>query len=568
MKLYAWFLLVGAMWVGVHLCTLTISFGGANADVTGIRRSLHTADSILTETTTMTETQDNKQAAALKKNIQALLTSNTTTTTSACNLLGVFQQISAALTTTISNTVNINATTKAEEAARRRVKVKERMTQRDKQRDASEKQEHQEGHAIGESMNFTPRDFSHLPPLVPDRSLQDAPPRIQLPDMTTEKGGVIFFWHIPKTGGHTIRHNFGLGRVQKSAKDVLLGELQPHMREQLLNYHNTSSTQDTTTLFLSKVRFIMANYLDVFLNKAVSKINKYLSSNGTAAPSNTGHNNSTHTKKNMTFPSSNQGRILMVEVHGMDNYHANELEPYLHAWRQRSKESGVPFFAFTLLREAISEQVSFFNFYYLHPGDTRFCNNSITTSTRCEKNHQKRIRDQHKKKTSSGITVFVKPTAKNNSLSTLNKGIDLEDAMIQSVYENPQCLFLARGERTFGDDAAELRQHLGRDECHKTYQSLRRTMDWIGRTETLSNETLPLLTTMMFGSPDVGRQFPKSNISPQTEEFLHLSKLQPKSRSALEAMTAWDQQMYRQTLRDYAMDQWINYNHALGIEAI
>jgi len=64
----------------------------------------------------------------------------------------------------------------------------------------------------------------------------------------------------------------------------------------------------------------------------------------------------------------------LVEVHGMDNFHAHELEPYLQAFRQQSKETGVPFFAFTLLRNALAEQVSFFNYYFLHPGDVRFCN--------------------------------------------------------------------------------------------------------------------------------------------------------------------------------------------------
>lgn len=254
----------------------------------------------------------------------------------------------------------------------------------------------------------------------------------------------------------------------------------------------------------------------------------------------------------------------MVEVHGMDNYHADELEPYLHAWRQRSKETGVPFFAFTLLREAIAEQVSFFNFYYLHPGDTRFCNNSITTSTRCERGYQRRIKEKYKIKDASdnnaGISVFVTPSAKNTSLSSINKGIDLEDAMVNSVYENPQCLFLARGERTFGNDAVDLRKDLGRDECRQTFQCLRRTMDWIGRTENLSNETLPMLTTMMFGTPEVGRQFPKSNISPKTNDFVRLSQLKPRTRKALEAMSVWDHEMYQQTVRDYSVDLWVNYN--------
>ena len=159
------------------------------------------------------------------------------------------------------------------------------------------------------------------------------------------------------------------------------------------------------------------------------------------------------------------------------------------------------------------------------------------------------------------VSTSVHPKEPTNRLySTSNEGIDLEDAMVKSVYSNPQCLFLARGERAFGDDKAHLRKNLDQAECLRTYQSLRRTMDWIGRTETLSNETLPLLTTMMFKSPEVGRNLPTSNASPRTDGFVHLAKLQAETRTALEAMSAWDQELYRRTRHDYTMDQWVNFN--------
>ena len=93
---------------------------------------------------------------------------------------------------------------------------------------------------------------------------------VPLPDMTTNRGGVIVFWHVPKTGGQTIRHNFGLimGHVQQSSiRQKLLNEIQPHVRRQQL-FMNSS----TTTILKKKVQFLWANYLDIFLYQAIGRI--------------------------------------------------------------------------------------------------------------------------------------------------------------------------------------------------------------------------------------------------------------------------------------------------------
>jgi hypothetical protein len=136
----------------------------------------------------------------------------------------------------------------------------------------------------------------------------------------------------------------------------------------------------------------------------------------------------------------------------------------------------------------------------------------------------------------------------------------MEKVMLQVAYNNPQCLFLARGERTFGDnyEAKRLRDmEMRRTECQAVYMSLQRTMDWIGRTDKLSNETLPLLTHIMFQQPHLGKRLPKANVSP-TSGFVKLSQIQLNTRKELERLSQFDQEIYHRVMDDYSLDQWDN----------
>jgi len=267
------------------------------------------------------------------------------------------------------------------------------------------------------------------------------------------------------------------------------------------------------------------------------------------------------------------------------------LEPYLHYWREEAKKSGVPYFAFTLLREAISLQISFFNYYYIHPADPRFCRNPLKPNVKCgvnSKAKQKqarleraklrgqllRLREQIKREgdqvPESVKTQFQEMEREFRTGQAKNhaQGIpdvsheELEKAMLEVAYQNPQCLFLARGERTFGDEgeAPELRDRvpLTRKDCQETYMSLQRTMDWIGRTDTLDTETLPLLTHIMFGKPNLGKQVPKVNVSPTQGGYVKRSKITDATQKTLERVSQLDQELYHRAMQDYTLDQFVN----------
>lgn len=477
---------------------------------------------------------------------------------------------------------------------------------------------------------------------VSDYHQYDEENRIVLPNMVGPQGGVVFFLHIPKTGGQTIRQLSRGFRMHLQRKNAKGGNMRKQRRGPGFRHFNkqrrrrlgevmaepsngeipedhpstnsmSSSEAELKMLTSTKLKYVAANTLEVFEEQAIPQINHYFETAGKNDTLRRGVDDPRHRK------------ILFVEVHGMDNYHALELEPYLHFWRERANQTGVPFFAFTLIREAISMQVSFFNYYYIHPGDFRFCINPLKPNVKCGQKLQKQqyaggdmrllmseaqpkvsasfqerlLRDgdwdarisllRQKKEAylsrkraggGGGGGLFnaigrlsreegrLRDETAGRLIPKMNhaNGIPdvshdrLEDVLLQVVYHDPQCLFLARGERTYGDEpfqkALREDQPLQRAECQLAYLSMQRTMDWIGRTDTLSSETLPLLTRILFGKPELGLHLPKANTSPLKGGYVKLSKLRPSTHKVLEKKSQLDQELYHRTGQDYTMDQW------------
>ena len=484
---------------------------------------------------------------------------------------------------------------------------------------------------------------------VSDYHQYDADSRIILPSMVGPQGGVVFFLHVPKTGGQTIRQlsrRFRMhlqrqkgGRMKKQRRGPMFGQYNRHHRrlgeamvgpskEEISADHPSTSGMplqaELEMLSSTRIKYVAANTLEVFQKQAIPQINHYFES--------AGRKDTLH--RGVDDPQ--QRKILFVEVHGMDNYHALELEPYLHFWRERANQTGVPFFAFTLIREAISMQVSFFNYYYIHPGDFRFCINPLKPNLKCGQQEQKQQYAGGDMK--SLLSAFLRgrrggralaeetqPKVSASSQESLNRDWDekiawlrqkkeaysarkregggegglqngigrlprqdgrlrdeiirrktpkmnhangipnvshdrLEEVLLQVVYRDPQCLFLARGERTYGDEpfqkASREDPPLQRAECQQTYLSMQRSMDWIGRTDTISSETLPLLTRIMFGKHELGLHLPKANTSPLKDGYVELSKLRSSTHKLLEKKSQLDQELYHRAGQDYAMDQW------------
>lgn len=210
--------------------------------------------------------------------------------------------------------------------------------------------------------------------------------------------------------------------------------------------------------------------------------------------------------------------VGILEVHARNNPSLLEMCDQLQQWRETAQQNNVPFFAFTLYREPLSFSISYFNYYH-------------------GVSHEKR------------------------RFEYLPEEQMTEENYRQTMHFNPQCLFLARGEQAYQRNFPEKRLNLTQAECDQAYECMKTNMDWIGTTERLQNETMPLLNHL------IGRATTEAHQASIEEEPLAKhentgprifgrSDISSLSMEYVRNMTRWDAIMYQHVMEEYNFEDY------------
>jgi hypothetical protein len=288
---------------------------------------------------------------------------------------------------------------------------------------------------------------------------------LELPDF--ENGGIMIFYHLYKTGGSTV-----------------------------VNLLTTLAVEDEE---------------DRFVFRRMRKMLNWRTSAATTA----------------LDLAVNERKVVMYELHVQ--YPAPgfptlvEAAPILARWRAEAGRLGVPFFAFTVLREPEAHAISFFNFFHVTHSKADW--NPYHPFAPTEENFLKSFqgnRQCHFMDTDADGIVKVPEVAVKRS------------ALPHRRYKRHQ----------LGVDDSE--------ECHyrKVRAVLFGVLDWVGTTEQLQEETLPLLSMILLNSTEVGRNIPPKKVFSESDRGADGLKREELSESTLALLE-----------RETKLDRWL-YNEA------
>ena len=208
-------------------------------------------------------------------------------------------------------------------------------------------------------------------------------------------------------------------------------------------------------------------------------------------------------KTRLLSNSTEPQKTLLFKWHG-ESMGLKNLAPYIQQWRSMSHTHNTPFFAFALVRDPIPFAVSCFKFFHLG------CELSW-----CE-------HDQYDNATEDNLLLSVKP----NQQCFLLTHTSANERMHPSFYQ--QC-------------------KVTQNACEATYKTMKDSLDWIGTTEKLSTETMPLLSYLLEPDRVTSVRNRDKNVSSKLpfEQSLNESTI-----TQLRSLSNYDQMIYDQVKRD------------------
>ena len=117
--------------------------------------------------------------------------------------------------------------------------------------------------------------------------------------------------------------------------------------------------------------------------------------------------------------------------------------------------------------------------------------------------------------------------------------------LINTTIPNRQCSILSGGS-TASDDDENAR-------CKSLHDALIETFDWVGTTEHLNEETLPLLAHLLFQNASMAKSLRSYNVV-NMSSMLQTSQLQPPTIQHIEEISQWDQFLWERAQLDFSWD--------------
>lgn len=261
------------------------------------------------------------------------------------------------------------------------------------------------------AVNGTDSTVSHQPTTSSSGGIRSSSSSSPLPRMNHTTGGVIVFFHVNKAGGTTLQYH-----LSRLGDDVVYTFAQGgHSRKAKAN-----------------LKFILSS-----LERWATRTTAW-------------------------------HRIYIHEIHSSGNPSFADLYPKLRRWKASFRRRGIPFFAFTVIREPLSHLLSAFNFICIQ---NRRCHRFRRVIQQQLANRSRRFHH-------------------DNAIGGVDDLLLLSHPNLQCRYFVRQWLALAFDDEDDGAPTA--------DECQTVYRDMTEFFDWVGRVEAFE-DTLRVLQGVLGG---------------------------------------------------------------------
>lgn len=198
-------------------------------------------------------------------------------------------------------------------------------------------------------------------------------------------------------------------------------------------------------------------------------------------------------------------RTMLMEIHGGE-YGLKAMTEHINEWRKLSKMKNRPFFVFTLVRDPVEFSLSYFNYFHYNCSMS-FCNDIYENAT------------------------------EENLLKATNS------------HPNLQCFFLLHDMHASFYNRCRPTE----TECNNVYEDMKQSLDWIGTTENISHDTMPLLTHMLEGA--VKRPHNENEHKANTSIKGILKKLDERTVNSLKSSNELDLKIYHRVKEDFQLNK-------------